>query len=389
MEIGSFQGMKSLNRSIVLNKIRISGPISRAEIARDTKLTPPTVSKLVNELLESELIMEGEIGESLGGRKPTLLSVNIDRFHVIGVDVGPKSIRAALCNLSGTIIACSQKRIPFPITNEELLTLLKETIATLATEQEVVGIGIGMHGAVDHEQGIALFAPILHLKNIPIASMLESDFSMPVIVDNDVRALAFGEYWLKNQEQKGTFVTVNLGHGVGAGIVHDGRLFHGEHDLAGEIGHMTIDLSGEQCSCGNIGCWQTLVSGPAIAKEAMRQLAHRKDSTLANQAIEGKTVYEAALAGDPLAIDVLRKTGEYIGIGLTNLIHIFNPTKITIAGGVAKAHEFLLPEIKQTLWNRGLTDQAKTTEIDCSTQDQYGTAIGAATLVLANIFLEN
>ncbi|MFK4997165.1 ROK family protein [Bacillus sp. N9] len=159
-----------------------------------------------------------------------------------------------------------------------------------------------------------------------------------------------------------------------------------EHDVAGEIGHMTIDLSGELCSCGNIGCWQTLVSGPAIAKEAVRQLSNGKTSSLTNETIDGKAVYEAALAGDSLAIDVLTKTGKYIGIGLTNLIHMFNPTKITITGGVAKAHKFLLPEIKQTLWKRGLTDQAKTTEIDCSSQGQYGTAIGAATLVLATIF---
>ncbi|MEK3888134.1 ROK family transcriptional regulator [Bacillus sp. FSL K6-3431] len=392
MKKGSFQWMESLNRSIVLNKIRVGGPISRAEIARDTKLTPPTVSKLVSELLSSELIMESEIGESLGGRKPTMLIINSDRFFVIGLDIGTKSVRGTLTNLTGELIEHNHCPIPKLITNDTLVILIKNVISQLISAHEdieVIGIGVGMHGAVDVDNGIALYAPMLNLKNVMLKSELELAFDLPVIVDNDVRAMAFGEYWYAHGESNENMVTVNLGHGVGAGIISNGKLFHGEHDLAGEIGHMTVDLSGKQCSCGNIGCWQTLVSGPAIADEAKLALARGRISILENKDLEGKTVYDAAVAGDLLAIEILSKTGEYIGIGLTNLIHILNPEKIIIGGGVSGASKFILQNIKEAIKNRGLTEQARSTEIFCSNRGPYSTAMGAASLMLANVFLEN
>lgn len=392
MKKGSFQWMKSLNRSIVLNKIRMDGPISRADIARDTKLTPPTVSKIVSDLLHSELIMESEIGASLGGRKPTLLTINTDRFHVIGLDIGPTSVRGILTNLTGKLIEKSHSPIIESITNEKLIILIKKLVTKLVSaheEKEIIGIGIGMHGAVDVERGIALFAPMLHLKDVYLKSELEKIFDVPVKIDNDVRAMAFGEYWYGYGEHNENMVTVNLGHGVGAGIILNGKLFHGEHDLAGEIGHMTVDLSGKLCSCGNIGCWQTLVSGPSIAEEAKHALQQGRDSILKDKIIEGKTVYEAAVSGDTLAIDILAKTGEYIGIGLTNVIHMFNPEKIIIGGGVSGASEFILQHIKEAITQRGLTERAKTTEISCSTRGPFSTATGAASLILADVFLEN
>ncbi|MBS4223221.1 ROK family transcriptional regulator [Lederbergia citrea] len=395
MKIGSFQWMKSLNRSIILNKIRTDGPISRAKIARETKLTPPTVSSLVSELIESELVIESEQGESLGGRKPTMLVINSGRFYVVGLDVGPKTIRGVLVDLSGILIIKEDCPIPSTITKEELLILMKEMVSKVVSshsEKEVIGVGIGMHGAVDVESGTSLFAPILNLRDIPLKAELESEFNVLVKADNDVRAMAFGEYWYDREQQCENMVTVNIGHGVGAGIVLNGKLFHGEYDLAGEIGHMTVDMSGRLCSCGNIGCWQTLISGPAIAETAVDLLKHGATSQLREMVngdlskIEGKSVYEAALAGDKFAIDILQKTGEYIGIGLTNLVHMLNPAKIIIGGGVSDASEFILQQIKETLAKRGLTDQAKATEIICSSQGVYGTAMGAAALVLGEIF---
>ncbi|MCJ8007569.1 ROK family transcriptional regulator [Lederbergia wuyishanensis] len=395
MKKGSFQWMKSLNRTIILNKIRTDGPISRAQIAKETKLTPPTVSSLVSELIEKELVIESEQGESIGGRKPTLLVINSDRFYIIGLDVGAKKIRAILIDLSGKTIDKTQTLIPKPISNEDLLTLIKRTINHLTSNHdtiEVIGIGVGMHGAVDVETGSSLFAPGLNLRDIPIKKELEAEYDVPVKVDNDVRAMAFGEYWFMEEKKDESIVTVNIGIGVGAGIVLNGKIFHGKYDLAGEIGHMTVDLKGNLCSCGNIGCWQTLISGPAIGEAARNQLERYPESLLLNmvegdvQKIEGKTVYEAAVAGDALSKEILEGTGVYIGIGLTNLIHMLNPSKIIIGGGVANASPFILPIIKETISERGLTRQAKATPIYCSNQGAYGTAIGACALILGEIF---
>ncbi|MBS4200423.1 ROK family transcriptional regulator [Bacillus sp. FJAT-49732] len=395
MKKGSFQWMKSLNRTIILNKIRTDGPISRAQIAKETKLTPPTVSSLVSELIDKDLVIESEQGESIGGRKPTLLVINSDRFYIIGLDVGAKKIRAILIDLSGKTLDKTQTIIPKPISNEDLLSLIKRTISDLASiheTKEVIGIGVGMHGAVDVETGTSLFAPGLNLRDIPIKKALEAEYDVPVKIDNDVRAMAFGEYWFMEEKKDENIVTVNIGIGVGAGIVLNGKIFHGKYDLAGEIGHMTVDLNGNQCSCGNIGCWQTLISGPAIGEAAIKQLELNPNSHLLDMIdgekhkIEGKTVYEAAIAGDSLCIKILEKTGEYIGIGLTNLIHILNPSKIIIGGGVANASPIILPKIKETIAQRGLTNQAKATPIYCSDLGSFGTAIGACALILGEIF---
>lgn len=396
MKKGSFQWMKSLNRAIILNKIRTDGPISRAKIAKETKLTPPTVSSLVNELIETELIIESVLGESLGGRKPTMLIINSKRFHIVGVDIGPKMIRTVLIDLAGDAIIKQQTAIPAPINKEDLLHLLKITITELLNEhadKEVIGIGIGMHGAVDVNSGTSIFAPNLNLRDIPLKAELEAEFDILVKVDNDVRAMAFGEYWLMSGQTNENMVTVNIGHGVGAGIVINGQLFHGDHNLAGEIGHMTIDFSGGKlCSCGNHGCWQTLVSGPAIAEYSIERIKETRATSLHTfmnnrvEHLDGKAVYEAALLGDKLAIEVLLQTGEYIGIGLTNVIHMLNPTKIIIGGGVSNASTFILPIIRETIAKRGLTKQAKETEILCSKQGIYGAAMGAAALVLGDIF---
>lgn len=398
MNIGSFQWMKSINKSIVLNKIRMDGPISRAEIARDSQLTPPTVSSLVNELLKEELVIESERGESLGGRKPTLLIINQSRFYIIGLDVGPNQIRAALVNLSGGIEEKIAIPLSFPITNESLLQKMDDVIALLLREQgdkEIIGIGVGMHGAVDVETGTGLFAPNLHLRDIPIKRHLEQKYRLRIKVDNDVRAMALGEYWFAAENQLENLVTINIGHGVGAGIVLNGNIFHGEHDLAGEIGHMSIDLSERTCSCGNTGCWQTFISGPAIAAAAIEKLTDCPSSLLLElvaddiEKVESKTVYEAAVQGDALSIEVLEQTGEYIGIGLTNLIHLLNPNKIIIGGGVSGAKAFILPKIKETIEKRGLTKQAKSTEIICSTLGEFSTSLGAAALILSEIFEGN
>ncbi|OAK71419.1 ROK family transcriptional regulator [Lederbergia galactosidilytica] len=395
MKKGSFKWMKSLNRTIILNKIRTDGPISRATIAKQTKLTPPTVSSLVNELIASGLVIESEQGESVGGRKPTLLVIDQTHYHIIGLDVGTIMIRAVLVDLSGAIIEKVEAPIPLSISKDSLLKLIENTINELAhqhQEKELIGIGIGMHGVVDVASGISVYAPGLNLHEIPLKDELERRFDLHVKVDNDVRAMAFGEYWFSNGKNHDNMAVLNIGRGVGAGIILNGKLFHGEHDLAGEIGHMTIDIHGKQCSCGNHGCWETLISGPAIGVEAEQQIIQGRDSIIRSlvtnndEKLDGKLVYEAALMKDPLALEILEKTGVYIGIGLTNLIHILNPTKIIIGGGVAQAEPFILPMIKETIANKALTEQAKDTEIFCSKQGIFATANGAAALVLGEIF---
>lgn len=394
MRQGTFQWMKSVNKSIILNKIRTSAPISRAQIAKETKLTPPTVSSNVKSLIEEGMVRESELGESQGGRKPTMLLINNKEVYVVGVDIGPKRIKCVIADLAGNITKRLSNELTLPITETQFLTLLKESIASVISSvkinpEKIIGIGVAMHGVVEVETGIALFAPNLGLINIPIKEELEATFELDVKVENDARTMALGESWFGNHGEMDNMLAVNIGRGVGAGIVIDGKLFHGDKDIAGEIGHMTIDIHGEVCECGNRGCFQTFATGSAIASRAEQMLKEQNIVDEAYVELSGKKVYELALAGNEEFAEVLADTGEIIGIGLTNLIHVINPTKIVLGGGVTKSAEFILPSIRETIAYRAITPQAKATEVVISELGDDATINGAIALVLEAIFEPN
>jgi len=397
MMTGSFQLMKSINRSLILNIIREKGPISRAEIAKVTKLTPPTVSNLVKELLEDDIVVERNLGESSGGRKPTMLTLNSDKFFVIGLDIGSHDLKVILSSIEGKIIKKDIFPIPEILTNETLLTLMKTAIYSIKNEKivedgRIIGIGVGMHGIVDVEKGISVFAPNLKLQNIHIKQGLEQEFQITVKVENDARAMGLGELWFGSGTGIDSFVCINVGRGVGAGIIINGRLYHGDHFISGEIGHMAIDIDGPICTCGNKGCLQTFTSGPAIADYVKSELRLGQASILpklAGQKIEnitGELIYKAALEGDQLSINALAQAGRYLGIGLTNLIHLINPRRIILGGGVSNAKEFVLNSVIETVNQRALTKEAKQTEIIVSKFGKDATAMGAVALILTELF---
>ena len=383
MRKGTFQWMKSVNKSIILNKIRTSAPISRAQIAKETNLTPPTVSSNVKELIEQGIVKESVLGESQGGRKPTMLLINNEEFYMIGVDAGPNSIDCILTDLSGKICKRSSEILTKPITEHEFLTLLKKCIHSCLADStsydsKIIGIGVAMHGVVDIASGISLYAPILSLTNMSIKEELEMEFELEVKVENDARAMALGESWFGNHGELSSMLVMNIGLGVGAGLVIEGDLYHGAQNIAGEVGHMTIDLHGQVCECGNRGCLQTFITGPAIAERSME--------IRPEQRLTAEKVYELAIVGDKELENLLKETAMVIGIGLTNLIHIINPQKVVLGGGVTNAQEILLPVILQTIAERALTPQAKQTEVVITTLGNDATLIGAVSLLLVDLF---
>lgn len=385
MRRGTFQQMKSVNKSIILNKIRTDAPISRAQIAKGTKLTPPTVSSIVKELIEQGIVKESELGQSQGGRKPTMLLINSDAFYVIGVDAGPETVECILADLSGKVMERVVSNIETPITNEGFLSILKHGIQHIIETSDIklegiLGIGVAMHGVVDVETGTSLVAPNLNLTDIPIKAALEDAFHLIVKVENDARAMALGEYWFGGHGELDSMVAVNIGRGVGAGVVINGKLYHGAQDLAGEFGHMTIDMNGEVCTCGNRGCLQTFAAGPAIGERAQREVGDSSEK------VTGEEVYQQALAGNALYNQMLEETGVIIGIGLTNLIHMINPRKIVLGGGVMKSANILLPAIEQTIDQRVLTPAAKQTEVAVTKLGDDATLLGAVSLLLVELF---
>lgn len=395
---GSFQLMKSINRTLILNTIRKENLISRADIAKKTKLTPPTVTNLVNELLEANLVKESEMGVSKGGRKPILLSINSTGFYVIGVDVGVQNLRIVMTDLSANIIEEIVAPLVIGFTKEELIQAIKENIhyvikISKINKVKIIGVGVGMHGIVDHKKGIAIYAPNLHLKNIALKEELEKEFQLPVKVENDAKALALGENWFGYGLDVDHMVCINVGIGVGAGIIFKDKLFHGLNGIAGEIGHTLVDLNGPLCSCGNYGCLQTLCAGEAIRNFAIKEIDLGRETVILELVknnkndIEAKTVHEAAKHGDELAVEILEKSGRFLGVGIANLINSLNPELVVLSGGISKAENFILEPVKNEVQKRVLTDEAKRTPILISNLGDRGTVIGAVTLVLSELFI--
>ncbi|CDQ38424.1 MULTISPECIES: ROK family transcriptional regulator [Virgibacillus] len=388
MQRGTFQLMKSVNKSIILNKIRTSEPISRAQIAKDTTLTPPTVSSIVKELIDQGIVMESELGKSMGGRKPTMLHINSDAYYVVGVDAGPETVACMLTNLSGEVFERISSKVIKPTTNTKFLAVIKENIQKILhtspiQSEKIIGIGVAMHGVVNVKDGVSQIAPNLGLSNIPIKQELEEAFGLTVRVENDARAMALGESWFGGHGGVHSMVAVNIGRGVGSGIIINKQLYHGAEDIAGEIGHMTIDINGPICDCGNPGCLQTFITGTAIADRAQSKLALENGSNLT-----GKKVFERAQHGERGYIELLQETGIIIGIGLINLIHLLNPEKIVLGGGVMKGEKFIFPHIKDTIKQRALTSKAKETEITITNLGDDATLLGAVALLLVELFNE-
>ncbi len=397
LQTGSFQWMKSVNKSTILNLIRMHGPISRAEIAKLTGLTPPTVTNIVGELLESKLVVESERGESSGGRKPILLRIDSSHYRVIGVSVGKKRVGAISATLTGQVTQYEEAEIPAEPSPEAFLDALTGVIHRLIDQTDtsvhpILGIGVGMHGPVDPYRGMSIFAPHLNLRNVPIKQTLEQSLALPVEVENDVRVLTLGESWFGQGKGISDFICVYVGAGVGAGIILQNRLYHGPSYTAGEMGHATIDIDGPRCHCGNNGCLEAFVSESAIAARAAQAIRAGAKSLVGDgaegdrQQITADMVLRAAQQGDELAIRVLADTGRYLGIGLANLINTLNPSRIILCGSVAKAGRFVLDTLHETVRRRSLQSPAQAVSIVTSELGPHAIEIGAATLFLHQMF---
>ncbi len=223
-------------------------------------------------------------------------------------------------------------------------TVIAETIAeTNAKREDFAGVGIGSPGPLDRERGIVIVTPNLGWRNFPLRDEVVKRVGLPASLDNDANCATLGEWWCGAAKGARHVIGITIGTGIGGGLILDGRLFHGASDVAGEIGHTTIDSTGRRCNCGNYGCLEAYASGPAIAERAREALAGGEPSILLKMVgddlgkITAQLVYDAAKKDDDVARQVVRETANFLGAGVANLLNIFNPDVVVIAGGVTQA----------------------------------------------------
>jgi N-acetylglucosamine repressor len=384
------------NRRVLLNMIREKGPMPRVALSKQCSLSIATTKRLVDELISEGMAEEGEaIGEHTGrGRKPSLLRLGTRFGYAVGVEVEPDALAVSCLGFSGEVIYGRETHPPTGDRTRIERVLVDEIRAAIgagaaADRGPLLGVGVGIAGLVNAREGIVLYSPGLPgWENVPLAASLRGVFDTEVLIDDGVRCMALAEKRHGSARDLDTFLFIYLGLGVGSGIVLDNRIYRGKNGVSGEFGHITVKENGPLCTCGNRGCLETLASTSAVIGRARELLAANVYSTLrgAPESLHLADLYTAAIAGDKLAGMVIAETEESIGIGIADLINIFDPGTVILAGDVvSKLDELILDGIQRIVRRRAMHSIAQRTDIHKSAFEANSGALGAATMIIERL----
>lgn len=388
--------MREMNRTLILNIIREEGAISRAAIARRTRLSRSTVSSIVSELLDARLVHEVGQGRSSGGRRPILLNFNDNAGYVVGVDLGATHVIILVANLRGEVVARTEADFAVSLGPEVGLPRIVQIVRQCLDQasvpiERVQGVGMGVPGPVEYAEGRVVAPPIMPgWHGVPLRDLLSQELGVPVYVDNDANLGVLSEHCHGAGQGYANLAYIKVGTGIGCGLILGGHLYRGEVGSAGEIGHVTIDENGPPCKCGSYGCLESMAGGPAIALRAQQAIrAGQLTALSAVQPVESITARDVALAaqkGDKLAQQLFAEAGKHIGVALASLANLLNPGLIIIGGGVAQAGRLLLDPIRRTLEQRALQPVAQSTRLVQSAIGRDASALGAVDLALQEVF---
>lgn len=310
--------------------------------------------------------------------------------YVVGVDFGGTHLRAALVQEGGQIEEQLKRETRAQLGPQAVLDRVADAVRDVADDvpagSELLGVGVIAPGPLDPYRGIVLRTPNLEgWDNLPITAELERRLAMPISVGNDANLAALAEYRYGAGHGCDPLIYLTISTGIGSGFIINGQMLLGANGMAGEAGHMQLVADGPVCGCSNRGCVEALASGPNIAREATVRLTRGLPSSLSevDGAITAKEVVEAAQAGDHMARDVITRAGQYIGMAVANLVHIFNPQRIVIGGGVSNAGEFLFGPIREVANERVMPGYRGTFDIVAAELGDDVGLLGAAALALS------
>ncbi len=385
---GNQKIVRNVNRAAILNLIRENHLISRIELAKISKLNRSTVSSIVSDLLEENLVCETTIGESTGGRKPILLSLNKSEYFIGAIDFDTDLTYFAISDIEANIIQKktikTEKENPESFIQNCLIELIN--LKNNLNISNLENVGVSIPGIVDTKKGMVLIAPDLEWRNLNIDKIIheiESIYGIGrIIIENEANSSALAEQWFGNEFiGKSSFVFIT--EGIGTGVIFNNQLVQGSFDGAGQFGHMAIDFNGELCICGNRGCWEVYTSNMATVQRYFK-LKGRKFQKNING--EFRNLVNSANSGDEFAITVLRETGRYLGIGISNIIKAIDPKTIVLGGAITQAWDIIYPEIISEIKSRVFFNIIKNTHIIPSALKERSSLIGAITLVVREIF---
>jgi predicted NBD/HSP70 family sugar kinase len=375
--------VRDINQTIFLHLIRERQPISRADIAKYTGLRAGTVSAIVNRLIKNNFVYEGTEGPSSGGRPPKHLYINAESFYVLAVDIGVSDTVFAVSDFNGRII--QQKSLLTEGVPEQFLEKLADEIEKLINTQypraKFGAIGVSVPGLIDRETGVVETSPNLEWKNVQLRQILTDRLNLPIYIENDANAAAFSELWYGplNEANVRTLIFILVVEGLGTGLIINGELHVGSRLGLGGFGHMSIDPNGELCSCGRRGCWETFASERATVERF-----HRVTAKQGVPIVSLNDLIALANKNDEMALQSLKITAEYLGEGISNLVHGLYPETVVIGGNITAAWSLIEPIIKQRIHSRYIVAPEKITIRPASVQRP--SLFGAIPIALQNCF---
>lgn len=399
MLTGDQEKMRKINKSIIMNTLRLHAPISRARVANLTGLNRATVSNIVNALIEEGLVSENEQEGSKVGRPSISLGLRPDGGAVIGMEIGVDFVAILLTNFVAETLW--EKRIEInPLQPQSTIIgqaeQLVEQALSIAKEQRLrpLGMGVGLPGLINLNQGELIIAPNLNWTNVPLRLMWNQRFRLPIYVENEANLAALGEYYFGVARGIDNFIYLSAGIGLGGGIMIGGNLFRGGYGYAGEIGHVQRDPQGEKCGCGRIGCWETQVGPRAVLRRVKKELQIHSDQFLL-EACQGnfnnltfEMVVKFALEGNNLCQQAIEDVATYLGAGIADLVNVFNPELVVIGGAFILGKDILQPIIEKTIFSEALKPSAGSLRIAFSERGADACALGAVAIVLDDILRE-
>jgi len=344
--------MRAINRSAVLEFLRLTKTASRTEIAKQLNISKPTVMRIIDQLMEDGLVYSTGQKEGQRGRSRDLLALNEKDNFVIGIDVGGSHISGAIANIGGEMVYEIECAVEWTCAEENFETLRNFIqsilIQPMGQTSRVLGIAIGVPGIIERQSGIVKIAPSLNWKDYPLLHKLNEIVDLPILIENDVNLGVLGEYWFGAGVGINDLVMIAIGTGIGAGIILDSKLHRGYQESSGEIGYILPGTQFLDHQYPGFGALEIVTSGKAIAERGLSRFTELNPDKLVPE-INAADVFQAAREGQTWAAQIVAETVDYLSLAIANVTVCFDPELIILSGGVSDAADLLIEPIKKRI----------------------------------------
>lgn len=386
-EINSGSKTGSLKKEILCYYIN-NGETSLADLGKEMNLSIPTITKLVGELIEDGYVDDFGKQETAGGRRPNIYGLNHNSGYFVGIDIDHSNLNIGMINFNGSLVA-SKMNIPYKAENtiDKFNELCDHVINFLDTcgipKDKIINIGINLSGRVNPSSGLSY--SLFFMEERPLTEIFEERFGIPTTIDNDTRAMAYGEYLSRGVKGEKNIIYINVGWGIGTGLIINGDLYYGKSGFSGEFGHNPTFDNEVLCHCGKKGCLETEASGSYIYRQFIEKLENGEISILSEKYEKGeefhlKDIIDAALRDDTMAIELIEDVGITLGKATAGLINIFNPELVVIGGMMAQAGDYFFLPFQSSIKKYSLNLVSSDSTIKLSKLGDKAGIIGACML---------